>query len=118
MPAPSTAKPMGTGTTKETIAMPKTSTTRQDRLIDDGVCLTGDTRDELVQIMARLNRSHAALIEVLDEVESARRMVRQAATHTHGLGAVWDGLRCMRLVAPGGRVQAVREQAATLAVAS
>lgn len=98
--------------------MPKTSITRQDRLIDDGVCLTGDTRDELVQIMARLNRSHAALIEVLDEVESARRMVRQAATHTHGLGAVWDGLRCMRLVAPGGRVQAVREQAASLAVAS
>lgn len=98
--------------------MPKPSITRQDRLIDDGVCLTADTRDELVQIMARLNRSHAALVELLDDVEAARRMVRQAASHTHGFAAVWDGLRALRMVAPGGRVQTMREQAATLAVAS
>lgn len=87
--------------------MPKPSITQQDRLIDDGVCMTGDVQDELVQLMARLNRSHDALVQVLDDVEGARRLVRHTAAHTHGLGGVWSALRRLRLVAPGGRVQAV-----------
>ena len=87
--------------------MPKPQTTTQDRLIDDGVCITADIGDDLVQLMARLNRAHAALITTLDDVETARRMVRHTAGHTHGLGDVWGALRRLRLIAPGGRAQAV-----------
>lgn len=95
--------------------MPKPSITTQDRLIDDAVCFTGDVTDDLVQIMARLNRSHAALITTLDDVEVARRLVRAAAANAHNLGPVHTALRKLRMVAPGGRVQALRETAAAVA---
>lgn len=85
--------------------MPKPTITKQDRLIDDGVMHTHGVTDELVQTMAALSRARRALLAGLDEVEDARRCIRQSAAEAHNLGAVWTGLRALRLVSPRGRVQ-------------
>ena len=42
-------------------------------------------------------------------------LVRAAAANAHNLGPVHTALRKLRMVAPGGRVQALRETAAAVA---